>query len=366
VSRHGRGKDPGTRRAEHRTSARLKAEAQARPRPGLVRDLAALWTRVAGGIATTLLTWVVGILAGMQPLPGTVPFVNLVRQHEIPVLGAATVVFVLTFVAWAASRKPASEAVDAASSGARSGALLPIAVGVATFSTVAWALTITMVLAQPDWCPQALCVQPPGPHDRNLETELTALQTATYTIAGDPSGYSLGRLPATSLQAAVAAQRTTTQGAFATPPYRVVVRVHDLQRGEMGMFIEGVSLLLRQVRPVPNPLQVWLHGAPLDYQANPFRARYTGQPVNSTIASTYAGRVAQGHVQLAPGESDELSITVDSTAAADVRFQVAITYRVASDLKVQTLTLPPLLEVVFSDDLNWHQYRLQDGRFLPA
>jgi hypothetical protein len=237
---------------------------------------------------------------------------------------------------------------------------------IATVSTVTVVLLISLVLTRPSWCPNALCPQPPGPHDQYLETGFTALQSSFVVIPGDPAQYSIGHLPPSSGLETVAAGRTSAPPAPEASPYRVVVRIHSLQQGRLGMIIEEVSLLVVGATPPPNPLRIWLKGAPLEYTANPFKAEYTGQQRDGVIVARYAGQVPEGHVQLNPGESDELAIQVRSRSLADLRFKVAITYRIAGDDQLHRFTVPYVFEVVFSDALNWQPYSLQGGRLLPS
>jgi hypothetical protein len=71
----------------------------------------------------------------------------------------------------------------------------------------------------------------------------------------------------------------------------------------------------------------------------------------------YAGTVRGGHVQLAPGESDELTVHVDSVSSAAIAFKIEISYRVVNRDNVSTFRLPYLFRVTYSDPLNWHPYR---------
>jgi transcriptional regulator with XRE-family HTH domain len=210
-------------------------------------------------------------------------------------------------------------------------------------------------------CPYPLCSQQPASHDQLLDANLTALQAGSYVLPDSPGSYSLGKLPATQGPAAIAAERID-----AGDPYRVAIAVHDLRRGGAGTFIESVRLLLRDVGPAPAPLPVWETGTSLDYTSNPYVARYTGQAPGAALATSYAGKVPGAHVQLQPGESDELTIQVSSSLPVHLRFQVLLSYRVASELQVRSLLLPGSLQVTFTDGLDWQPYRLQAGRLVPA
>lgn len=360
------------RRAAGSVGAGPRVHVAEHGRATLAREIARLWTTFVGGISTALLSWMVAMLIGMQPVPGTVPIFNLVSVHPALVSAAAVVVFVITATAWLVARMPPAAETrqsDRRGAGTESGLLasrrlLAASTLSATFSTVALAAVLGVVLLQPAWCPRALCLQPTAPHDQYLETDLTTIESGTYLIPLDPSRYGPANLPANAGPSAIAAHRI---GADADQePYRVVIRVHSLQRGGFGMFIEWVRLPIRRVQPVPQPLRVWQVGAPLDYGANPYRAAYSGERTGEYLAALHEGPVPDAHVQLAPGESDELAITLDSHLAADLTFRVEIGYRVSSEQQVHTFVLPYDLRAVFSDALNWQTYQLQGQRFVPA
>lgn len=327
---------------------------------------------MVGTIATGLVTWVVALLVGMQPLPGTVPFFNLVHDRPLAVLGVGTTVLAITVAAWWIAHRPVAGSGKPAPGRARhhqrgsSPALVAMA-GLSTVSTSMSIALIALVLLQPSWCPSALCPQPPGPHDQFLESEFTALQTTAYVVRGDPATFSLRDLPDGRLATAAAAQRITgSTPRGADVPYRVAIRVHSLQRGQFGMVIEQVALSIVGAGPPPSPLRVVLAAPAVEYQSNPYAAVYEGQAAGAIVPAQYAGPVRVGHVQLAPGESDELSIQVDSRALVDLRFRVRIAYRVVTEGESRTLELPYLFEVVCSDDLNWQPFDFHDGRLVPA
>ena len=125
-------------------------------------------------------------------------------------------------------------------------------------------------------------------------------------------------------------------------------------------------LLVRSAGPPPDPLNIWLKGAPLDYQNNPYEVTYLGEPASTRLLAEYAGPVRGGHVQLAPGESDELGIVIASTTTRELKFQVQVTYRISSEIELRALTLPYVFDVVFSDAVHWQQYQLVAGHFVPG
>jgi len=225
---------------------------------------------------------------------------------------------------------------------------------------------VATIVLSPSWCPSSLCPQPPGPHDQYLESQLTAIESGAYLIPNDPSTYRLSDLPPSSGASAVAVESTTQSGATATSPYRVVLRVHSLQGGTFGMFIETVDLKILRTETVASPVRVWIRGIPLDYMANPYGAKYAGERSGSDVQATYAGPIPEAHVQLQPGESDELGIALTSAFEADISFQVAIGYRISNATQLRRLLLPYAFRVVFADTANWHRYQLQNGQFAPV
>jgi len=73
-----------------------------------------------------------------------------------------------------------------------------------------------------------------------------------------------------------------------------------------------------------------------------------------------------GHVQLIPGESDELDVQVMSQVTTDLHFQIQIIYRVVNESQDHVITLPNLFEVIFSNVSNWYPYHLKNGRFVAG
>jgi hypothetical protein len=337
--------------------------------PHIVYTIAKRWVQVLSLISTTIFGSTVGVLAGFSPPPAAAPAFDLVRAHPVLSIVIGALLLAMTIGSWRLVHTADSAAKDRSGRVDGRGAsplLLIVMTAIATVSTVTVVLLISLVLTRPSWCPNALCPQPPGPHDQYLETGFTALQSSFVVIPGDPAQYSIGHLPPSSGLEIVAAGRTSAPLTPGASPYRVVVRIHSLQTGRFGMIIEEASLLVVGATQPPNPLRVWLKGAPLEYTANPFSAEYTGQQRDGVVAAQYAGPVREGHVQLNPGESDELAIAVRSTSPVDLNFKVMITYRIANEDQLRRFTMPYVFEVVFSDALNWQPYSLQGGRLLPA
>jgi hypothetical protein len=326
--------------------------------------------------AGTVIGSVAYMLIGKEPLPATFPLFAVVRQQPVLSFTVGAVLLLVTAAAlllvyapdlWLPQASPPRRSASGSAKRQLSNTLLALTTGLSTISSATVVGLIVVILSHPAWCPQALCFQPPAPHDENLEVGLTAIESATYEIPGNPAQYTLNHLPSSTDGTAIAVQRivsSSMQGPV--QPLRFVLRVHSLQRSGPGMFIEDVVLLVRHADPLPDQLHIWLKGAPLDYQSNPYQVTYEGEPASARLVATYAGPVRGGHVQLAPGESDELDIAVASTTTRELKLQVQVEYRVSDQLVLRTLLLPYLFDVVFADAVHWQQYQLANGRFAPA
>lgn len=327
-----------------------------------------------GTLSGLLLTWVVSMSVGMQPVPGTVPLFNLVRDRPPAALVAGAVVFLVTIAAVLVVHEPEDRAGQR---GRRDrwpsvGHAPPVAVAalvtVATLSTSLSVGTVAVVLVRPDWCPNELCPKVPGPHDQFLAADFNAFESPTYVIGGNTAMYTLANLPDGSQRASVAAQRVLASGESVpqTGGYRLSLRVTSLQRGQLGMLIGGVRMPVDGIGPPPSPLRIVVIGAPVQYRVNPYLAVYDGERRGDTLTAAYAGDVRLGYVQLRPGESDQLSIQIVSRRVVDLRFRVRVVYRVLNESGYRTLDLPYVFEAVFSDQLNWQQYRYTGGHLVPA
>lgn len=196
-----------------------------------------------------------------------------------------------------------------------------------------------------------------GVHDSNLQLYLTATESASYVIPGDPAHYSLSNLPRSIAALRIDASSTTA-------PYRIALGIHSLQQGHFGLILQEVDLVVDQVAPVPTPLNVW--AAPQrSYNTNVFQVVYSTQQQGSRIPGTYV-TFPDGNVQLLPGETDEIDLQVLPKVAVDLQFRIQVTYRVSNKSQEQTLTLPNHFEVIASDVSNWHLYHLQDGSLVPS
>jgi hypothetical protein len=307
-------------------------------------------------MAGIILAGIVSVIFGLGSIPSTIPVVDVVQRYPLVAVGAGILLVLITLWAFLVARGAPTTEPDPTLVPARGGGRVPrlaIPTVISTVSTTSFLGLLLLVLVRPMWCPTPLCPAPQlitnmaGVHDTNLEVYFTAVQSAAFVLPGSPSSYASGDLPRS-----VAAVEIGQQ-ASALPPYRVVIGVHSLQTGAFGLVIEAVTVVIRDVPPVPQTLYVWEAGVPVTYQSNLYEATYLGQSGGSVLVARYA-QTPGGFAELQPGEADDLDVQLDSHVNADLQFQVAVTYRVANDTQVHTLTLPRVFEVVFSDDANWH------------
>jgi hypothetical protein len=327
-------------------------------------QLASKWLKWLSRLASVEFLLGIGIVSGTSPVPTDIPLVHFARQHVILAFVVGAILVAVTVGAWLFVRKPASLSTQ---SPRRLSQFHLVALAVTTgtsFATTGLLIgLVALVLTKPAWCPASVCPQPPGPHDQNLEADFTAMESSAFAIIGDPGQYSLSHPPATRDRASVAAQRIDLPD---PAPYRVVVRVHNLQQGRFSMIIEQVALVVVSTKAPPDPQAVWLAGSPITYRTNPFHLTYRGQQVGTLIPATNAGPFPEAHVQLAPGEADVVTLELSSAANADLTYRIAITYRIANEDRQHTLTLPYDLHALFTDGLDWHPYRLEGGHLVPA
>ena len=141
----------------------------------------------------------------------------------------------------------------------------------------------------------------------------------------------------------------------------------DLDAGGPGLILEQVSLLVRGLTPAPSPANVWIQPVgSTDLQVNPFTATYQGQQAGDVVVAAYSGPIREGHVQLRPGEHDDVTITIQSTVVARLSFDVRVVYRLAAEQQLRVLTLGGPFDVAFVDSRGWRPYYLAGSQFLPA
>lgn len=237
---------------------------------------------------------------------------------------------------------------------------------VATLGYLLFFVFVGVALARPMWCPGWLCATqlPAGTTaDSNLALRWQTFQSPSYVIPGDPVAATAQSVTDAQDQAgSVVALRVD----IAQPEtYRVVISARNLQSTGYPIRIEQVTLLVVNVPPMPQPLNVTTPTAGLRvYDSNPYVATYSGQRAGALLPTTYT-LVPGGHVELAPYEADDLDIQVTSKVPVELQFQVEVTYRFADESQTHTLTLKQVFTVVFANAANWHPWSLQQGRLVP-
>lgn len=262
------------------------------------------------------------------------------------------------------SGRPSSEDIDVERLNSSTWKLRPM-MSLATSSScmllffgLSWVL-----LLRPSWCSTALpsiCPVPQpttrGAHDSSMDLYFVAIESSRYVIQGSPSQYSIQKLPNRQVGAVRIDQPNQD-------PYKIVVGVQNLQRGNVGLIIEQVNVVIDAVPPTPYPLNVWAPGSPLDYRTNPFQAVYIGQYPGATLQANYVP-LPEGKVQLAPGEADQLDVQLVSRVRAEIRFHIEIVYKSTIAPAQHVLVMPQEFDVTFSDATNWHVFALQhNGQF---
>jgi hypothetical protein len=183
--------------------------------------------------------------------------------------------------------------------------------------------------------------------DQNLSVELVAVVSPSFVLPDDPKHYSGGITPPTSISAVLLPKNTSTYDT-------IIINVQNLRYGGADIFIDYVALKLLSIPALPQPLRVWTPGVATTYIGYPYPVTYKGQQQGQLLYAeppkpvilTPAG---PNHT----GETDPLSLQIMSTVTAYLRFQVEITYQITGP--EQTLILPQIFQVVFSDASNWQE-----------
>jgi hypothetical protein len=220
---------------------------------------------------------------------------------------------------------------------------------------------LVLVNIRPTWCPSWICPAPQlisktipllhadDVYDDRLEMYFKAIQSTSYVIPGDPTHYTLNNLPESIAV-------LPPDGHNSTLLYHLILGLQNLQRDRFGMTIEQIDLVIQQVSPVPQTLNVWMYTSPIDNSNNnQYQAFYAGQP-NGTILLTNFMRFKNGFVHLIPGETDSIDIHFVSRLEATIQFSVRVIYRVDNESQEHWLRLPHLFEVIFAHPSKWHLY----------
>jgi hypothetical protein len=211
---------------------------------------------------------------------------------------------------------------------------------------------LQLITTRPTWCPSFICpppaTNPLGSHDANLDVYFIGFQSTFFVIPGKQLP-SLNSMPHATNPQSIGAVLLDDS---AQPPYRVAVGANRLYQGRYDIIINQVACLIKKVAPPPYPLSVLSPIKPTIYTASLYTATYRIQDAGTIIVAKPPPDVYQ---YLKPGERDQLDIQIISQVAADIQFQIQITYHVSIAPSLTTLTLPQTFEVVFSHVTNWHQ-----------
>jgi len=331
-----------------------------------VYQLATKWLKLVAAFINLVVPSIIGILLGFNPLPQSVPLLNIFRQHSFESLIFCGILLLATLSALIFSRRLELGVVGRLSrlQIAQSNRLWIGLTGVSSISFLLCLTLLGMVWFRPSWCPNTLCPLPQistsstGVHDSYLDLYPlpVPVQSSFYTLPGNLDQYSQNNLPEN-----IGAVSSGTQ-----PPshFGIILGVHSLQQGRFGIVIEQVAIVIESVPPMPRPLNVWASSPGGIYVTNIYQVTYRGEEKNTVLPAEFVSQL-YGGIELDPGEADQLNIQVSSHMIADLRFRTQVTYRVSNESQLHVLLLPHVFEVVFSDNSNWHVYRLENGRFLP-
>ena len=315
---------------------------------------------LASTIFATVFGGGLGILFGINALPSSLPIINLLRTR--PPLALALIGVLLAFIIFSPllSQPPSDDERPNHETSTR----IWTATVISLVSSALFLSLLATVIIRPTWCPTAICpapqrilvTRPGGVHDNNIEMYLTAIQSSAYELPADPGQQSLAQTPSQS--AVLISQQF--------PAYKVVIGIHSLQQHTIyGIIIQQVSLVVDRVTPTPTPLNAWVQGSAGDYHTEPYLAVYQGGGAGTLINATYTP-LPVGHVQLQPGESDELDIQVTSQRAVSLTFHVQIEYRVINEGNIRTLTLSKTLTAAFANAEQWRPYSVTSAGLSPC
>ncbi|MGH2501738.1 MAG: hypothetical protein ACRDID_04390 [Ktedonobacterales bacterium] len=350
--------------------------------PSWILALGNAYLKVLGAIILGLIIDAIAIVVGLGGL-GTNYLAPIMARYPLPSLAVGFVLIVVAILSFFASSVLAS---DAGNSGTNSSAVsifstwqqraILVSLSFGTLSVLITSGLVGILVARPSWCYSHLTWACPGPavlagsgHDTNLEVRLVTVQQSAVVLAADPSTYTLATLP-TGLAVIPAVQivpRSQQTGISTLQPnsYRVVLDVHSLERGAYGLRITGITLEVIDIPSQPRPLNVWIQGSSIIYQSEPYRIVYNGQSAGSSLSAHFVGS-STAYTHLKPTESDTLTLQIDSSVPANLRYRLAISYQLDNTSMRGHVTLPGVFEVAFGAPTNWHPYNLKGGRLVPG
>jgi hypothetical protein len=335
----------------------------------LLRGAAKWWATTISALAISVLTSIANLLAGIQPMPTAVPVLKLLQRNPFLIATLASIALLVTVAAWMANRFNANgggEMTQPATSPLTNRIWITVSSSFAAASTSALIVLMTLIIFQPAWCPQSLCRQPTGPHDSSLEVRFTSLQSEAFLLTADPITATIKDMPSPLLPTSVAAVRLATGlPRQAAPTGSVALLLHNLERSSP-LIMEDVALKPLSAQSVRVPLRVIRVTSSVSYGHNLYQFTYNGELPGQLVSSLHTGIDALGHVQLQPGESDEIVVQVASKQLVELRFHIQIVYRKSNESTLHQFELPNDFLMVVSDQLNWQLYTFQGGRIVPG
>ena len=353
--------------------------------PPWILRLGNAYLKVLGAVISAILLNALLILLGLGGL-GTNYLTPLLARYPLQAIAIAMALIVFAILSFVASGVLARDERDVHDSGGGASAaplfttwqqrVVVVSLGLGTLSVLLTGGLTWTVAVRPQWCYDHLSWACPGPqvlagsaHDNNLEVHLVTTQQASVVLTADPSQYTLASLPTSSnaipaVQVAPHSQQTGITE-LGTSSFRVVLSVHSLEHGSYGLRITKIALYVTSLPPQPYPLNVWIQGPTFSYQTEPYRVVYNGQPIGAQMLARFVGSPT-AYTHLVPGESDTLTIQVDSSVPTNLQFRLAVSYRLDNANVEGTVMLPKTFEVAFGDKSNWHPYHLQNGHLVAG
>jgi hypothetical protein len=318
-----------------------------------------------------ILPSIILLLLGFKELPRSVPLLNIIEQHPVgsPIIGGILLLVAMIALIISFGPEPKNSGNTPKRSKDWRSWRWMIATAMSTTSFIISSTLLAIVLIRPPWCPSSLCplpqfvvaTNPQGIHDDNLDMYFTTLQSTSFVLPDDSLHHPLNKLPESKNPGSIGAVRIDKGKPSSV--YRVVLGVHSLLQNPRNILIENVALVIASLPPIPHPLNIWNSGSRIDYHTNPYLVSYRGLTGQRILVASYVS-VQPVHVELSPGEPDQLDMQVSSRVPVDLRFRCQVTYHVAGESRLHILVLPMIFEVVFSDSSNWHEYQLRNGTFV--
>ena len=308
------------------------------------------------------------MLLGIKEMPHSIPMLSIIEQHPVasPIIGGILLVVALAGLIISFSPEPGDRGNALKRGNNWHSRNWIIATAMSTTSFVVSSTFLAVVLIHPSWCPSSLCsdlYNPNGVHDKNLEAYFLTFESSAYAIPGDPAHTSLLDVSNERNPGTIGA--VLIKNGKSTSIYRIVIMLRSYYQGKYSILIDQVTLIVADLPLLPRPLKVWPRGSNISYDASRYGITYDGEGKGSHLP-TKDLRSQNGYTQLASQESDPVDVQIDSRVPVNLKFQIQVTYHIATDSMEYTLTLPQTFEVVFSDRSNWHTYQPQTGHFAPS